>query len=51
MTRVAAARVTISGHELVDNQCLVSGFDVDIANTLAEQQSLDPVDVRGPLAD
>src|SRR6266481_243195 len=43
--------MTIAGHELVDCQGFVLGFDVDAANALGEQQSLDPVDVRSPLAD
>ena len=43
--------MTIRGQELVDCQGLVSRFDVDVANTLGEQQSLDPVDVGRPLAD
>jgi len=43
--------MTISGHELVDCQGFVLGFDVDAANALCEQQSLDSVDVRSPLAD
>ncbi len=30
---------------------LVLRFDVDTSNTLGEQQSLNPVDVRSPLAD
>jgi hypothetical protein len=43
--------MTISGHELVDRQGFVLGFDVDAANAWCEQQSLDSVDVRSPLAD
>ena len=43
--------MTISGHELVNCQGLVLGFDVDAPNALAEQQTLDPVDVGSPLAD
>src|SRR5713101_3115740 len=43
--------ITISGHELVHCQGFVLGFDVDAANALCEQQSLDSVDVRSPLAD
>jgi len=43
--------MTISGHEFVDCQGFVLGFDVDAANALAKQQSLDPIDVRSPLAD
>ena len=43
--------MTVSRHKLVDCQAFVLGFDVDVPNALAEQQPLDPVDVRGPLAD
>ena len=43
--------MTIAGHELIDRQGLVLGFDVDAPNALGEQQSLNPVDVRSPLAD
>jgi hypothetical protein len=42
--------MTISGHEFVDCQGFVLGFDVDAANALGEQQPLDPVDVRSSLA-
>src|SRR5713226_3159422 len=34
-----------------DDHGFVLGFDVDAANALCEQQSLDSVDVRSPLAD
>src|SRR5262245_52824935 len=43
--------MTIAGQEFVDYQSLVLRFDVDAPNALGEQQSLDPVDVRSPLAD
>src|SRR5262245_7237993 len=43
--------VTIAGHELIGCQGLVLGFDIDAPNALSEQQALDPVDVRRPLAD
>src|SRR4029077_20491664 len=43
--------MTISGHELIDRQGFVLGFDLDAANALGEQQPLHPVDVRSPLAD
>src|SRR5215467_6080531 len=43
--------MTISGQEFVDYQSLALRFDIDAPNALAEQQSLDPVDVRSPLAD
>ena len=43
--------MAIAGHGLVDCQGFVLGFDVDAANALGEQQSLDPVDVRSSLAD
>src|ERR1700686_3964320 len=43
--------MTISGHKLVDCQAFVLGFDIDAPNALAEQQPLDPVDVRSSLAD
>src|SRR4029077_7958742 len=36
---------------LIDRQGFVLGFDLDAANALGEQQPLDPVDVRSPLAD
>src|SRR5215471_4239023 len=43
--------MTISGQKLADCQGLVLRFDLDVPNTLGEQQPLDPVDVRSPLAD
>jgi len=43
--------MTISGDEFIGSQGLVLRFDVDAPNALGEQQSLDPVDVRSPLAD
>jgi len=43
--------MTISGDEFIGSQGLVLRFDVDAPNALGKQQSLDPVDVRSPLAD
>lgn len=42
-------RSSLSGYELADFQALVFASDVNAANAVGEQQTLDAVDVRRPL--